>query len=168
MKKLFFLLLLLLTAHISPAQQVPAARNTFYIDGSSHGAYYSVNYDRIFRTGRVFSNSFRLGFSVFGNTMALPLGINFIKGPDQHHVELGITVVPLVEKYQKLFSAGNIADKKLYLIPGAGYRYQPPAGGFFFKAILAPIIYLDPASDNFWRMYGKVYPGINLGAGYSF
>lgn len=88
MKKLFFLLLLLLTAHISPAQQVPAA--------------------------------------------------------------------------------GNIADKKLYLIPGAGYRYQPPAGGFFFKAILAPIIYLDPASDNFWRMYGKVYPGINLGAGYSF
>ncbi len=153
---------------VARSQDVAIARNTIYAEGTSKGAYYSINYDRIYRLGVHFTNTYRVGFSLFDNIIALPLGLNFLKGDGFHHFEFGLTVVPLVENYQKLFSAGSLSDKKIYLIPGAGYRYQPPGGGFFFKAIAAPIIFLDPPSDNFWKMDGKVYAGGSIGAGISF
>lgn len=153
---------------VTHSQDVAIARNTIYVEGTSRGAYYSINYDRIYRLGAHFTNTYRVGFSLFDNVIALPLGLNFLKGDGFHHFEFGLTVVPYVENYRKLFDAGSLSDKKLYIIPGAGYRYQPPAGGFFFKAILAPIIFLDPPSDNFWKMDGKVYAGGSVGAGISF
>ncbi len=162
-------LILLFACGISAnAQDVAIARNTVYAEGTSHGAYYSINYDRIFRLGANFTNTYRIGFSLLNNAVALPVGLNFLKGDGFHHFEFGLTVVPYVENYQKLFQAGSLSDKKIYLIPGAGYRYQPPGGGFFFKAIVAPVIYLDPPSDNFWKMDGKVYAGGSVGAGISF
>lgn len=154
--------------HFAYSQDVAIARNTIYVEGTSKGAYYSINYDHIYRLGAHFTNTYRLGFSLFDNVIALPLGLNFLKGDGFHHFEFGLTVVPYVENYQKLFQAGSLSDKKLYIIPGAGYRYQPPGGGFFFKAIVAPILFLDPPSDNFWKMDGKVYAGGSVGAGISF
>ncbi len=162
------LILLFSFVLLANSQDVAIARNTVYVEGTSHGAYYSINYDRIFRLGARFTNTYRVGFSLLHNAIALPVGLNFLKGDGFHHFEFGLTVVPYIDKYQKLFQPGNIADKQLYLIPGAGYRYQPPGGGFFFKAIAAPVIFLDPASDNFWRMDGKVYAGGSVGAGISF
>lgn len=150
------------------SQDVAIARNTVYAEGTTHGAYYSINYDRIFRLGANFTNTYRIGFSLLNNAVALPVGLNFLKGDGFHHFEFGLTVVPYVENYKKLFQTGNLSDKKIYLIPGAGYRYQPPGGGLFFKAIVAPVIYLDPPSDNFWKMDGKVYAGGSVGAGISF
>lgn len=162
-------LILLFACGISAnAQDVAIARNTVYAEGTSHGAYYSINYDRIFRLGANFTNTYRIGFSLLNNAVALPVGLNFLKGDGFHHFEFGLTIVPYVENYQKLFQAGSLSDKKIYLIPGAGYRYQPPGGGLFFKAIVAPVIYLDPPSDNFWKMDGKVYAGGSVGAGISF
>lgn len=155
-------------ALLAQSQDVAIARNTLYAEGTSHGAYYSINYDRIFRLGANFTNTYRVGFSLLNNAIALPIGLNFLKGDGFHHFEFGLTVVPYVENYQKLFSAGSLSDKKIYLIPGAGYRYQPPGGGLFFKAILAPVIFLDPPSDNFWKMDGTVYAGGSVGAGISF
>ena len=76
--------------------------------------------------------------------------------------------MPYVEDYEKLFSPGSPSDKKLDIIPGCGYRFQNPGGGFFFKIIAAPIINLDPLSDNFWKMEGKVYAGGSIGAGINF
>jgi hypothetical protein len=168
--KLFSISILLLFSFsfVARSQDVAIARNTIYVEGTSKGAYYSINYDRIYRLGAHFTNTYRVGFSLFDNVIALPLGLNFLKGDGFHHFEFGLTVVPYVENYKKLFAAGSLSDKKLYIIPGAGYRYQPPGGGFFFKAILAPIIFLDPPSDNFWKMDGKVYAGGSVGAGISF
>lgn len=166
-KPCLLLLLIIFSLSLS-AQEAAIARNTFYAEGATRGALYSINYDRIFRLGARFTNTCRIGFSLLNNRIAIPLGINFLKGDGFHHFEFGLTVVPLVEKYRQLFSAGNISDKKLYIIPGAGYRYQPPGGGFFFKIIAAPVIYLDPPSDHFWKMDGKVYAGGAIGAGISF
>lgn len=150
------------------SQDVAIARNTIYAEGTSKGAFYSINYDRIYRLGAHFTDTYRVGFSLFDNVIALPIGLNFLKGDGFHHFEFGLTVVPYVENYKKLFAAGSLSDKKLYIIPGAGYRYQPPGGGFFFKALLSPILFLDPPSDNFWKMDGKLYAGGSVGAGISF
>lgn len=165
-----FGLLFIMIACVLPihAQNNFTARNTIYVDGTSKGAYYSVSYDRIFSQGEKFSKSYQVGFSVLSHVIAFPLGIHFFTGHQQDHFEFGVTIVPYISNFEKLFSPGNLSDKKIYLIPGAGYRYQKPDGGFFFKVIAGPIIYLDPPSDNFWKMDGKVYAGGSIGAGISF
>jgi hypothetical protein len=144
------------------------AHHTLYADFASTGAYYSVNYDRIFHRGTKFTKSWRAGLSLLKDVVACPLGIHFFTGQYASHAEFSITLVPYIEQYKNLFSDDNLSDKKIYIIPGTGYRYQPAQGGFFFKVVAAPVIYLDPGSDNFWKMDGKIYPGINLGAGFSF
>ncbi len=144
------------------------ARNTFFAEYLSPGNFFSVNYERVFRKGASFSAAYRVGFSAAKNTIGLPIGISFFNGQGNSHAEFSLVVVPFAEDYKYLFSAGNQSDKKLYIIPGAGYRYQKPEGGFFFRTIVAPVILLDPRSDNFWKMDGKLLPGITVAAGYSF
>lgn len=144
------------------------ARNTLFADFATRGAFYSVNYDRIFKEGQQLTKSYRAGFSVTGKTIALPLGINFFTGHNASHMEISLTLVPYIDNYKSFLSASDLSDKKMLIIPGLGYRYQQPEGGFFFKAVAAPAIHLDPPSDNFWKMDGKLYPVLTIGAGYSF
>jgi len=157
-----------LTIFVSTGYGQNISRNTVYTDFASKGAYYSLNFDRIFSTGEKFTKTYRIGFTVLKNAVAMPLGINFLTGHNTSHAEFSLTAVPYIETYTDLFSGKNQSDKKLYIIPGAGYRYQKPEGGFFFKVIAGPVIYLDPPSDDFWKMEGKIYPGITAGAGFSF
>ena len=66
-------LILLFACGISAnAQDVAIARNTVYAEGTSHGAYYSINYDRIFRLGANFTNTYRIGFSLLNPGNARP------------------------------------------------------------------------------------------------
>lgn len=156
------------TAHCQSTKNNITARNTIYADFASKGAYYSINYDRVFSQGEKFTKSYRVGFSVFNNVIAFPLGINFFTGHNTSHAEFSLTAVPYIEAYQSFLKSNDQSDKKIYIIPGAGYRYQKPGGGFFFKVVASPTIYLDPPSDYFWKMDGKVYAAVNIGAGISF
>ena len=165
----FIILLAFLLSATADAQQVKnIARNTLYADFAIKGATYSVNYDRVFSNGKKLAKSYRAGISVLNNAIAVPLGLQFFSGKNAHHVEYSLTIVPNIEKYQDISTGNNESDKKIYILPGAGYRYQPPSGGFFAKIVIGPLIYLDPEADNFWHMEGKVYPGITAGAGFSF
>jgi hypothetical protein len=144
-------------------------KNTVYAEAAIHGPVYSINYDRILIEGNRFAKTCRIGYSIYSDILALPIGISFLTGKNSHHAELSFTLIPYIENYQKLFAAGNLSDKKLYIIPGAGYRYQKPSGGIFFKAIAGPALLLDPPSDNFWKMEAKkIYAGISLAGGISF
>lgn len=144
------------------------SRNTFYIDLSTRGAYYSVNYDRIFSVGKKLSYSYRIGFSVLENAIALPLGINLFTGKGNAHAEFSLTLMPYMDEYKSFLSSNDLSDKYLYIIPAAGYRYQKRGGGLFFKVALSPMIVLDPPSSNFWKMDPKVYAAGNIGVGWSF
>ncbi len=144
------------------------APNTFFAEYLSTGSFFSVNYERVFSKGSSLSAAYRVGLSAAKKTVGLPLGIHFFNGQRNSHVEFGLLVVPFVENYKYLFSAGNRSDKKIYIIPGAGYRYQNPAGGLFFRSVVAPVILLDPRSDNFWKMDGRVLPGIAVAGGFCF
>lgn len=165
---LFFMLLLCATKTTAQHTGKFVKKNTLYAEGAANDPVYSINLDHIFSEGSVFTKSYRAGFSVYNNVLAFPLGINFFTGKNAHHAELGATVIPYIEKYQKLFAAGNQSDKKLYIIGGAGYRYQQPTGGFFFKAIAGPELYLDPPSDDFWNMAPSLHASFSISAGFSF
>ena len=76
--------------------------------------------------------------------------------------------MPYIAKYQTFLSGDNESDKYIYIIPAAGYRYQPAKGGLFLKASIAPLIVLDPPSDNFWKMDAHYYLYGSVGAGFNF
>ena len=169
--KICLLLFVCFTAVTLSAQSPGAgenARNTFFAEYLSTDNFFSVNYDRVFRKGSSFSVSYRVGLAAGKNSIGLPVSISFFSGEGNSHAEFCLVVLPFVEDYKYLFSYGNRSDKKAYIIPGAGYRYQKPEGGFFFRSIVTPVISLDPRSDNFWKMDGKLLPGVTVAAGYSF
>ena len=144
------------------------SRNTFYLDLASKGAYYSLNYDRIFHQGDQLNYSFRIGFSILKDAVALPFGINLFTGKKDNHIEFSITFMPYIDQYKSFLSENDLSDKYLYIITGIGYRYQKWGGGFFFRTALSPMLILDPRSSDFWKMDPKVELAVNIGLGWSF
>jgi hypothetical protein len=144
------------------------SKNTFYLELASKGSIYSVNFDHIFRRGDKLSYSYRIGFSIEKNGISFPVGINMITGKKSHHAEFGLTLIPYIEQYKTFLSGNNVSDKYLYIIPSVGYRFQPHNGGFFLKAGVSPLIFLDPPSDNFWKMDPRLFFYGNAGVGFSF
>jgi hypothetical protein len=145
-----------------------ATRNTFYAELATPGAGYSVNYDRIFSIKSKLATSYRVGFGISANEVALPIGINFLLGRNGSFADFSFTVTPSIENYKKLFAAGNLSDKKVTIAPGVGYRYQSPTKGIFLKVAAAPALILDPPSDNFWKMDTQLYLNVCAAIGYSF
>ncbi|MHA4843914.1 hypothetical protein ACX0G7_07120 [Flavitalea antarctica] len=162
------LILILVLLQGPHAQSQERHKHTLYIDASTRGPVYSVNYDRIFYYGEKLSYSYRIGFHWLHNEAGIPLGISLITGKQEHHAEFSLTLTPYIKRVDYLFREGNISDKYLYITPGIGYRYQKPTGGLFVKALLAPLILLDPPSDDFWNMDTRLNSLFTIGAGYTF
>lgn len=144
------------------------SRSTVYAGFDSKDMYYSVNYDHIFHTNGKLSYSYRIGVSVLKDAFAVPLGIHLFTGAGSHHAEFSLTLIPYVDHAAGFAGSNDQSDKYLYVEPGIGYRYQQPGGGFFLRAVVTPILFLDPPSDDFWNMDPKLYAGGNIGIGYTF
>jgi len=142
-------------------------KNTVYLDFSSKGAYYSINYDRVFFQKKV-NLSYWLGFTILAEAVAMQIGTNLFFGKQNSHAEVSLTVMPYIDKYQSMWTDNDLSDKYIYIIPGFGYRYQKPTGGIFFKASVSPMVVLDPPSDDFWKMDPKLFFAANLGIGLNF
>ena len=164
-------LIMLIYSNIVYGQQKDTtftANNTFYADFTTKGAYYSVNYDHIFSQGQKLKWSYRIGFSILENAVAFPIGINAFTGKENSHLEFSLSIIPYIDNYQSFTSSNDLSDKYIYMVPGIGYRYQKPQGGFFFKALVSPTILLDPPSSNFWKMDPTLHFTTSFGLGYSF
>lgn len=162
--------LFVLTAVKNFAQSTKAftAKNGVFAELATPGTDYSINYERFFSEANKFTKSFRVGFGVTSKAIGVPLGLNFISGKKENHLEYHLVITPIIENYSKLFASGNLSDKKLTIAPGAGYRYQQPDGGIFLKVIASSVLLLDPPSNNFWRMDTQVYFSVSASIGYSF
>lgn len=170
-KAVIYSILLLVSTNSVLSQQndsVFSAKSTFYTNFSTKGAIYSLNYDRIFHQSDKIIYTYRIGFSVLKEAIALPVGINLLSAKGNSHAEFSLTIMPYIDQYRTMFSTNDLSDKYLYVIPAIGYRYQITNGGLFFKAALSPMLVLDPPSSNFWKMDPKMYFTGNIGIGLSF
>ena len=159
----------LLLAHTTIAQSLlPYKQNTIFLEVSSKGPVYSFNYDRIFKSNKNFTYSYRTGFTIEQNGIGASFGLTMFTGQNRHHAELSLVVMPYIDHYKSFLSGNNLSDKYLYITPSIGYRYQQRKGGLYFKAGAAPLIFLDPPSDHFWHMDPKVYATIQAALGFSF
>ena len=172
MKKLSLLFTLILAffyTGIHAQEDVqPFKKNSFFAEYTLEGPVYSINYDRIFAQSARINYHFRAGFSFVKNKIAFPVGGGITTGRKNHHAEFSLTVTPLVEKKEVNYGSGSENDKFIYLFHGAGYRYQKPSGGIFFRAMAGPAIILDPAEGDFWNMNPRVKFSFSLSAGFSF
>ena len=161
--------LLLVCLSVLHAYPQSAAHHTVYAEATSFAPYYNIRYDKMLHQGHSFNKSFSAGIALRANDIGIPLGFHFFTGPQApHYLELGLTLMPYITSYRQLFAGGNVADKKLYIIPGIGYRHQREEGGLFLRCILSPVFLLDPRSDDFWKMETRFNGGASIGVGYSF
>jgi len=142
-------------------------RDAVYVEGATKGSYYSLNYDHIFYLGQKQKISYSIGFSLLKESISFPLGLHLF-GNKQHHPELSLYVNPFIKCYKTLFNNTNTSDKYLFITPTIGYRFQSSRSNFFFKVQAGPLLSLDPASDNFWRMEPKIYPYSSVALGLAF
>lgn len=171
-RTIYFMALFILLAAQGNAQRIGenSGRNAIYVDLSSQGAVYSINYDRIFRQGEKLDYTVNVGFSIAKNALAFPVGVHFITTNSDHHAEFGVTFIPYIEQKPALVGSSGKGDKDkyLYVNPGFGYRYQKSTSSFFIKALAGPSLFLDPPSDDFWNMDPKLHAFASIGVGISF
>ena len=143
-------------------------KNSFFIEAGGKGPDYSINYSRIFKSGRKFIYSYRAGFSLLAHDLSVPIAISVFTSGLQHHLELSIGITPYLKDYKTFLHKDDLSDKQIYITPGIGYRYQKINGTFFLTAGVDPLIFMDPPSDNVWNFVPEFKPTGHLALGYVF
>jgi len=143
------------------AEEERTANNAIYLEGLGPGLLYSVNYDRSFGdfAGRVGFGY--LSLSVTGTSdsgsgpvqetssasfFTVPITVSYLGvGSKRNMLELGAgaTIVHVGAGASaidaKSSTSENAAATFVFPVGIVGYRYQPPHGGFLFRAGLSPI-----------------------------
>ena len=134
-------------------------RNTLYFEVFGQGLYNSFAFDRLYKIDKKIKTSFTAGLTIIPSNelfvLALPLSYNFIFGKNNHHLELGFGITPMLLRstynaetsftdisgtsYNEKF-IGHSTNYYLYPTPKIGYRFQKANGGFFFRITLTPPI----------------------------
>jgi len=158
--------------------------NTIYLEFAGTGrAPLSINYDivELRHSGFMASITLGLGYCPIRDLkpiLGIPLTLNFSMGKTRHFLELGsgITynsgIVQAEWQYSDGFpysgSSGSNSEslKALYWTFRAGYKYQRPEGGLFFRIGFTPMLrvktYSNLTDDR------DLVPAFGLGLGYTF
>lgn len=147
------------------AEEERTANNALYLEGLGPGLLYSVNYDRRFgdfagRVGFGYISVSASAGSANGTTQetasaslfTIPITLSYLGiGSKQNALELGLgaTILHAGAGASTInTSSSETANGSATLVlPDVivGYRFQPPHGGFLFRAGLSPIIFPSSA-----------------------
>lgn len=143
--------------------------NSIFVEIGGNGLYYSVNYDRLFKVSEYFYISRRAGVhysnNLLGNNyrfIGVPIEISGLASiSDRHFLEIGAGITILNRRN----NGDNHNETLAILALTAGFRYQRPNGGFFFKGGFTPLynFYVDHPSPNTAYYTWMVLPGIAFG-----
>ena len=150
------------------AQETALKSNALFAGCSSQSALYSLNFDRVFKRGAGRAWTYRLGVSLESSAYSGLLGGSLLVGGGNHLGEVSLDGVVSVERDKNAGTGVVDSDTYLFIIPAAGYRYQRRAGGLFARLLAGPFIRIDPPSDHFFRMRGRVFGVVQAGVGWSF
>jgi hypothetical protein len=147
------LVLLLTTVAAASDLGAQTTRNAVYFEVFGSAIVPSFNYER--RLGERWHG--RAGISGIVEKTNVPLTVSTLTRPaSSHHLELGGGITVIAGDRQDLWGAFDDDEKvSTALLTGIiGYRYQKPAGGFQFRAVLTPIVG-EPGAT--------VIPGVSAG-----
>ncbi|KGN69692.1 hypothetical protein HR09_03160 [Porphyromonas gulae] len=107
---------------------------------------------------------------VAAEAVLLPMECNVLLGAKNHHLELGLGMVPLLARgHSSAYYNDHLQEDSSYGFAFGGnatvaYRYQRPQGGFVFRIGLSPMFKI-PFIDNYIST-SAIWPFLSLG--YSF
>lgn len=143
--------------------QVPA--RSVYAELSGPGGFLSLNYDaRLAKSdkGLGVRGGIGLVYDLYTFGFAIPVGLNYLAGEENHFFEGGAGV-SFFHKKEKNQDSWIRFNKESFLTPylTAGYRYQPVAKKFMFRAGLC--LFLN--NQGFPTLGGvpPLYPGFSFG-----
>lgn len=156
MKKLVCYLSLLFLLYGEAGAQ---GNKAFYGELGGNGLVFSANYDMRFSKSDN-GLGFRAGLGFAGvsglSIFTFPVGLNYISGKGEHHMEASFCVTPLTGT-TTIF--GNRATgSTVFYMPSLGYRYGKPGKGFVGRVVVGPIITGDAV----------IFPWGGLSAGIKF
>jgi hypothetical protein len=154
-------------------------KNTFFLELGGNGLFYSLNYDRILRERATWKLSGRIGgLYVPGlgeanrHMIGLPLELSYLRGRNNHHLELGLGFTPMYDTYplRSLDGQADAAqDLALMGVGRIGYRNQKREGGLFYKIGFTPLlgsVYgLNERTSRSTELFA--YPLVGLSLGYT-
>jgi hypothetical protein len=181
-KQTLLTLLMVLGAFIEGNAQVvkkSMQKNTFFLELGGNGFFYSLNYDRILLDHTAWKISARTGamympgiFEANRHMIGLPMEISYLRGRNNHHLELGLGFTPIYDTYLRTdYDGRQYVGQDLVLIGVArvGYRYQKREGGMFYRAGFTPLhgtihdfVYRERRRDN-----NFTYPSVGFAIGYT-
>ncbi|MBP6024030.1 hypothetical protein [Ferruginibacter sp.] len=155
MKKFLLLIFVSGTVIITAHAQAPAKAVFFEIGGPGVA---SLNYDMRFTKsesgigGRIGFGGFSLGTGSDRTTaLFIPIGLTYLLGKDErNYFEVGGGVTPVIVSDTYNGTSENLRSTFGHL--NIGYRMQPKAGGFFFRAAINPVF----GKGFFWPYYGGI------------
>jgi hypothetical protein len=98
----------------------------------------------------------------------IPVSIGVVRGKRNHHREIGAGVTYVEGNQGEV--AFNWINKSIYFVSFVGYRYQRPAGGFFFKCQITPLVKIKEYSEVvvYRSQVGRLGLSAGIGVGYYF
>jgi len=141
---------------------------TLFVELGGPGITYSANYDtRFFNQTDGLGGRIGLGYNFGGNipTTTIPIGINYLSGDYKrgHFFEAGINETVVLANFSSeyynhdngFFTTDNSGHQTLLLTSFTfGYRSQPVAGGFCFRAGIMPYIIQNKSNLSVYASFG--------------
>lgn len=163
-----------------PAQQ---SENTFngyltYAEIGGLAGFFSVNIEQtLFKAGR-FNGGVRVGYGQFrfneGHTLfrGIPAALVFFRHQGNHHSDFGFGVSYISGMQYEIEPYSGYANysQALFAGPMAGYRFQKPDGGIFFRIQYIPLVKVrELSNDALYKSYqGKLFHSPGIAVGYFF
>lgn len=146
---------------------IKVKKNSVFLEIGGNAFLYSINYDRLFDFSPKFKASGRIGFQYtnkfplkYYKTVSIPVELSGLYSiyEQKHFAELGLGLTYLNSHDLVTQHTEDI----IVLAFRAGYRFQKPEGGLYFKIAITPLydwlIYnRDPeVPHNKWLIFGGV------------
>jgi hypothetical protein len=169
--KFTFLAVLFVTNNLTLLAQNEASifenKNSVQLEFGGHGAFYSVNYERLILNKPRFKTTGQVGFSYYPPKTGtidlwMPILVNELYSFGKHHIELGAGYIFTNEALRD----GNLnaisRSWNGFLTGRIGYRYQKPAGRFLIRVAFTPVIEVQNINES------GFHPLAGVSFGYSF
>ncbi len=140
MKLKVILLVALFCSGISSVNAQKSGAKSMYFELGGPGLA-SLNFDTRF-SARQDGLGGRIGFGGFAldgsGVVFIPVGLNYLIGKEtKNYFELGAGITPIIASGDFTSDGGTFTSTFGHL--NFGYRYQPQAAGFTFRAFITPI-----------------------------
>ncbi len=171
MKTIFMMLLLLPVIQRGYAQNRNLTAEKFKrnngieVNAGGHGIFYSFGYERYLLNTKTFKLTAKCNMAYYppkldlARTLWIPVTINGIYSFGKHHAELGMGLMLAKDHLNLNFKMQNTIDGDAQLFPvfSAGYRYQKPAGRYYYKVMFTPVVEYSETFSDFYPLGGLTF-----------